>query len=590
MKTRLSRSIKHNFIPFCILLVVSAFYVMPMLKNIMSWGAMDWDQFTFWHAVPRDTILRYWQLPLWNPYSNGGNVLLAHTHSSFLSPFFIIIILCGPILGLKLGVILHLLIGMLGMLLLSRDIGISKRSSYLPPLVYMCSSIYFLHLAEGHIEWMAMAFIPWLFLFYLKSLKEPKHIISCIFILLLMLLGGSVYIFSITIIILFVYALMKLLQKKRFIALRNIILIITGAFLLCSIKILPMLEFLNDNPRIIKSSESTQISLLPTIFLSKNQALYYQNTKWTSPERKLTYKGSDFEYGWHEYGAYIGFIPLVLIAVGILFYLRQYWPLFITGVLSLWISLGKGAFYNFWGLIHKLPLYNSLHVPSRFIVMSVFCMSLFSGLGLTKLERLSVRKPYKFLITAIIGFVFIDLYLINYQVLKDTFPIKPPAINRYVEFKQRHRDFSLLGKKSRSSMYPALLSNSGVINSYDIATVKKGDVKIVGEQGYKGEVYLVKDTGSVIVNSFSPNSVTVDVSLEEPSRLAVNQNYYKGWKVKGVTGKISPYKGLISVRLPKGSYRVTLYYLPNSFIIGAVISMITFMSLIFLLTRPSRHR
>jgi len=561
-----------------------------MLKNIANWGAMDWDQFTFWYAVPRDTMLRYCQFPLWNPYSNGGNVLLAHTHSSFLSPFFIIIILCGPIFGLKLGILLHLLIGMLGMFLLSRDIGVSKHASYLPPFVYMCSSVYFLHLAEGHVEWMAMAFMPWLFLFYLKSLKEPRYIAGCIFSLLLMLLGGSVYIFSIAVIIFIVYALMKSLQKKRILLLRNVILIIAGTFLLCSIKILPMLEFLNDNPRVIKSNEATQTSLLPAVFLSKGQASYYHNTKRTSPERKLAYRGNEFEYGWHEYGAYIGFLPLALAAVGILFYLRQQWPLFISGVLSLLISLGKGSFYNFWGLIHKLPLYNSLHVPSRFIVVTIFCISLFSGLGLTRLESLSARKCYKFLITAIIGFIFIDLYFVNYQLIKDTFIIKPPAINRYEEFKQRHRDLNLLGKKSRSSMYPALLSNSGVINSYDIATVKRGDVKIAGEKGYRGEVYLTRNTGNATVNAFSPNSIAVDVAIEAPNRLVVNQNYYKGWKVKGVKNKISPYKGLVSVRLSEGSHRVTLYYLPNSFIIGAIISIFTFIGLVFFLTSPSKQR
>ena len=159
---------KNSWATFGILTVVAIIFSVPLFRNFSYWGTMDWDQYTFWHAVPREIILKYHQFPLWNPYSNGGNVLLAHTHSPFLSPFYIFVLIFGPIAGLKVEIIIHLFIGMFGMFLLSQKLNLAKYSVYLPPFVFMLSSIYALHLAEGHVEWLTMAFTPWLFLCFLK--------------------------------------------------------------------------------------------------------------------------------------------------------------------------------------------------------------------------------------------------------------------------------------------------------------------------------------------------------------------------------------------------------------------------------------
>lgn len=63
--------------PIVIFAAISIFYAIPLFENIENYGGMDWDQFVFWNAVPRLTMLKYHQFPLWNPYSNGGNVMLA---------------------------------------------------------------------------------------------------------------------------------------------------------------------------------------------------------------------------------------------------------------------------------------------------------------------------------------------------------------------------------------------------------------------------------------------------------------------------------------------------------------------------------
>ena len=101
--------------------------------------------------------------------------MLAHPDSPFLSPLYVFVLMLGPVIGLKVQIIVYLFIGLMGMFYLSRYLNLSEKASYLSSFIFMLNSTYALHLSEGHVEWLAMAFVPWAFLYYLKSLKEPKE-------------------------------------------------------------------------------------------------------------------------------------------------------------------------------------------------------------------------------------------------------------------------------------------------------------------------------------------------------------------------------------------------------------------------------
>ena len=215
--------------------IAAIIFCSPIFHNFSYLGQMDWDQFTFWNAVPRKTVLTYHQFPLWNPYGNGGNVLLAHPHSSFLSPFYLFVLFFGPVTGIKLEIIVLLIIGMLGMFLLSNHMGGKGISSYAPSFVFMLSSIYPLHLTEGHVEWLGMAFVPWLFLSYLKSIDNKNYVYVALLLFAVMVLGGGVYISVIMAAFLTLYSFVMIVREKRIVWLRNIVIIFAGVFLLSSI-------------------------------------------------------------------------------------------------------------------------------------------------------------------------------------------------------------------------------------------------------------------------------------------------------------------------------------------------------------------
>lgn len=78
---------------------------------------------------------------------------------------------------------MHLIFGFMGMYLLAKEMKLERFSSYLTSFVFMLSSIFALHLTEGHVEWLAQAFIPWFFLYYMQSFSERKKVFGSIFFL-----------------------------------------------------------------------------------------------------------------------------------------------------------------------------------------------------------------------------------------------------------------------------------------------------------------------------------------------------------------------------------------------------------------------
>jgi len=127
-------------------------------------------------------------------------------------------------------------------------------------------------------------------------------------------------------------------------------------------------------------------------------------------------------------------------------------------------------------------------------------------------------------------------------------------------------------------MYPAFLSNSGIINSYEVVGVKKGPVKIQSDLDYKGEAYLLEAQGHALISYFSPNEIKINADIREDGILVLNQNYHKGWKVlkQNIKSPAVSYGGLIATKVAPEDKTVTFYYFPDLFVIGSLISLVSF--------------
>ena len=555
-----------SFLPIFFVIIISSLFFISIYKNFDYWGIRDWDYHQFINAVPRQTILEYGQIPLWNPYQCGGNVMLANPQSGFLSPFFIFIILFGEVVGLKINIIIHMMIGMLGSYYLARHLKFGDIASYFPPIIFMMSSIYQLQLAEGHMTWIAMSWIPWVFLYYLKSIEKLRYVIISGLFISMMFFEGNVYIFAYSILLLSIYGFLRTIQSLSIRPITAIILIIIIILPFSAIKLLPVLEVSIENPRSIDDSSGFTLEILYNSFLNRIQKLgahYFNGQVW----------------GWHEYGAYIGDIVALLSLYGIVLFFRKEWPIIITTFMFLIFIFNYNSPINLWALIHSLPLYESLRNPSRMVLMAVFGISILSGMALSDIE-----KRNKYLALAIVLFVLFDLYMVNSSIMENTFVIEPMKIEKDSDFHQVFGEG--LGYGRYSSMYEVFLKNHGEVGCYEPQHIKISAITMTNRSilnpRYMGETFLNRGNGTAKITYFSPNRIEVDVDTLDNDILILNQNYHSGWNSN--IGNVISVNGLVAVPVKSGKTHVVFYYLPKSFVYGAIITLISlFVSLIIII-------
>jgi len=105
--------------PF-LLLAVSCALHWPLFSSFDLIGSGDWDQSLAFAEVSRKSIVEYGQLPLWNAFMCGGMPDLGNPHSHAFSPFFLLHLIFGAIVGMKLSCLLHFWLGLWGMWALCR--------------------------------------------------------------------------------------------------------------------------------------------------------------------------------------------------------------------------------------------------------------------------------------------------------------------------------------------------------------------------------------------------------------------------------------------------------------------------------------
>lgn len=574
------------FIPLGIFLFLAFFFTIPIFFHFSYWGIEDWDQHLFYHAVPRKTLLEYHQIPLWNPYYCGGTVMLANPQSRVLSPTFFLILLFGEVKGIKLDIWLHLVIGMMGMYRLARHFKLGKIASYLPSFVYILSSMYALNLTVGMTWFLSVAYLPWAFLFYLKSFQKFRFATLCGLFLVFIYFDGGAYTLSITILFFLLFSLFQTIEigfakTAKIISFTLIFMLFLGA-----IKFFPSIVFLREHPRQITDYSGFSIKVLAFSLFSRDQSV-------DAFERFEQKKGfwDGISYKMDENGMYIGFIPFFLFLLGIFFYWKRQWKLLLCFFMFLWLSFGNRIPLGLWELIHTLPVYNFMRVAQRFRIIFFLFMALFSGFGLLALKDYIIRRLSKPILAnltefVVLGIILVDLMLVNSPVFKEAFPIPP------LETKQKENFYQVsklpnydkngllpLGKEhlysSWSGMYPAMLSNIGTVDGYESANVPR-KAKEKDSTSYKGEVFLEGTEGRVFIKSWSPNKIVVEADVSEEGYLVLNQNFYTGWRAKAEKKReVISFKGLSAVKVFPQDKVIELRYLPMSFIFGSILSCIT---------------
>ena len=560
----LNRYFKKYKIPIIIFSLIAIIFTLPVFLSFEKIGILDWDLWLFYNEAARKSILEYHQMPFWNPYYCGGNILSAHPELPFFfSPQFLFVLIFGTILGIKISIIFYFLFGLISMYLLARYLKFSIFGSYIASFIYILSAPFSIRIGVGQLSYLAMAFYPLAFLFFLKGLKDFKFaLISAIF-LVLAFFSGAIYELAFFILFLAIYALINSIIKKRLRPIIILIIIVIFVFILASIKLIPLLDFVYSNPRTTEFAmdESTKLNeFLDYMLKSVRVSKYYIGG------------GTPDDPIWWEGDIGIGIVGTLLVIIGGFFCIKKRRELLIPTIIFILIFFGNTLPISLWRLIHFLPPFNSFYVIGRSSIMLIFLFALIAGLGFSELQNKFGRNRYvHYLLIILLVTLLGSLFFMNRGIIDDAIRIPIPKLEKNDNFFQTINITNYDGGYSSSNHYLTIKQNKGDLSCFEEIRPASSVSALPKELDlYLGEAYL-KEEGKANIIYFSPNKIIVKTNTTKDNLLVLNQNYEKNWKVK--SGNIENHNGLLSTNVSKGSSTLTFYYMPLGFIIGSIISL-----------------
>jgi len=548
-----------------VLAMVCAVNYMPYSYNPSFWGHVDWILHASWAMSARESLLRFHQLPFWDPYFCGGVSLLDFPETMMFSPFFPPILAFG-LFGIRIATFFSTLAGMFGFYLLSRHFKFGAASSYLPPIVFFLNTQFQNRLQFGGFSVVfTMAFVPWVLLTYLKAQDNVRFLPLASLSLAAMILSGSPVFPVQMVLLLLAYSLFLSLARRDVKPAVLFALIVIPALALSGAKLVPAYLFMNSYPRDFGSYvEGYSLRMMWEAVLGKPAAEYI-----------FYYHFPEEKWHWHEYTAYVGILPIVLALAALKSGRPERWVL--SGVTLLFLLLSMGhqmPGFSLWDSLRSLPVISSTRVPERFINMAYVGLSLLSGLGLTKLEKKS-----RTLAALLLAFILFDLLMASHVVVAMTYDISPE--NQWLYGKTRQDLF--YQEVNRMGSLSAVLLNIGDAKCYTgfpgLASSNVTPKYINGgvNRGYRGEVYLLNGRGNVTLVRITPNLVEAEVAATGEDTLILNQNYYSGWRVQGASGGAAySSNGLVAADVSPADGQVTFSFVPVRFLIGAAFSIISF--------------
>ncbi len=544
----------------------------PMLANWHTFGFHDWDFETSARYITVLSIKRYHEGPWWHPWLCGGFPSWGHYEGStnFISPYLPVYLLGDIRTGIRVEIIGSAITGLAGSYLLAKRFTKSVALATFVAVVYTLNGRWALQAATGHTWHLQYGWTPWVFWFFDRGEESGRwgNFVGAGAVLALMVYMGAIYPLPQTALALGLYAVLIAVVRRRVRPIGGVALAGVTALGLGAMKLFAVLDGLKQSPRLIQSTEVIGLRELVVMMTEPHQS-YYTPKPIAVPA-----------YGWHEWGIYIGSAAFVCLVLGFLFARgpREN-ALRLLGLL--YLLLGFGAFNQHapWALLHKLPIFSSQHVPSRFLYMMVLFFALaFVAWAARWVDRaLLARRWLDLLLLLPVIWIGVDIATVSNKPISEAFWMeKPDNIQRADIFEQHLHPAAQY--KRRDWAPPILLSmfaNKGVIECYGIDPHFKGVGAIAAESpNYKGRAYIEEGEGSAEVVKWSPNSATVKVHGAKPGALVVyNMNWFPSWTANGKPAL--DYDHAVAARLTPGTDTVVFRYFPRTLKFSIPVTLLT---------------
>ncbi len=369
--------------------------------EVIYWGTA-YMQFLPWRYGAWEMIIKG-IFPLWNPQNGMGAPLLANYQTAFFYPPNLLIWLGAMLDGLTgiafvqtLLVMLHLILGGIGMVLLTRSLGMSKTAQTISGIVFGMTS-YAVARASFLSMNAAIAWIPfqlWTSYNFICEISrddtrdEKKLLIFHTIFLILQLLSGHAQITWYTQILITLWIGLWLLQKKSKKFFRRALPLgfsMMSAVLICAVQLIPTAEYLLQSQRADAVTFDYAVNYsfwgwrILTLFSPNLFGNPGSGTYWVSADN------------YWEDAIYYGFLPILLTLVVVIINLKASRLInsntrktiyFFSGtaVIGFIFALGKNtAIFPFF--YHYIPTFDLFQAPTRFNLYLAVSGAVLTGYG-----------------------------------------------------------------------------------------------------------------------------------------------------------------------------------------------------------------
>lgn len=539
----------------------------------------DWRAFAGAWEAGRVALRDFGQLPSWNPYHCGGVVLFSDPQSPVTGPLFWLFLGLPTALAMKLWIVLHLVAGALGARALVKDYRGNTAEQVLAAAVVSACGFCAEHFGGGHLSFTPFLLFPWVLWAHRRALGDPRWSVLTASLLALTVYEGGTYPLPLMLVGLGADVLSRLghtsERRAMVLSLPLTALLFVG---LSAARLVPILAFLSEHPRLMPLDDQMTVAEVVQAFTARTHDRAF----------------AGHTYVWPEYGDYIGVVPVVLFAIGI-----------VTAVIArdsrtrdrridlglaavmIWCALGNIPGFSLFGLLHELPVYRSLRVPSRFLYPATVALSLVVARVLIDTrETLDRHRARRFLVSA---FVFAECALavgVSYDLAKTNGPRLQVGADPVIARAPASRTFTQRTDLDYRRWPTFAVQGVGTPMCYVAfdwpvsRELRFGDVQ--------QQQLSPPDAGTVNATSWSPNTLRFTVNLSTPAALVINQNTDTGWATN--VGTIDPGQSLLTIELPRGRHELVVTHRPRWFWPGLSLTLASLALLVLIARKCTPER
>jgi hypothetical protein len=528
-----------------------AFWAYPRTQ----WG--DGQQAHKMLEAARVSVVRYHELPLWNPYECGGIPLWDNPVSFVGAPFAWLAVPFGTTSAILALYILHTTIGFMSMWLLARyDLRLSRVAAFVASATWAYCGFHQHHDAGGHITFTPFQYLPLALFLWRAAEKDLRYAVGLGALIADMMYEGAVYPIPHFALILGVETLTRVLPKERFLRIVKAAAVAgVFAFALGASRFLPVIDQLRHHTRALEAErDSIRWSTLKDMFLARTHPFRFARQK----------------YHWNEYGAYLGPFLLFLGVLGVFTSgAGTEWLVLLLAV-SASLMMGHLGRYAPWHLLkqHVFP-FKEMRVPSRFVAEVSMFLAAFVGIAVDRVPRLlRARFPRSawvgqlragMVAVALIGIgdmigvgtSFIDEF--GFHEAPETHPV--PSNNLY------------LGGQGLASLINQPQQNRGRVQCWDEWAFNSGAPLWEGDVP---QAQAVDDGATVLAVTRTQNTFVLDVDVTRQALVRLNTTYDRGFRTNA--GTLVALKKQLALNLPPGRHHVLVKYWPSGLTAGFAVS------------------